>query len=351
MIFYLLPFFAFLLYLFDKLKINQYRHLNLGVFCLILAISIVGMFRGKGIGSDYYSYEIIFNFEDNIEYLFLQIIKLVKKIGGGYTFFISFIFAVSFFIKLSVFKKMSLNPLLSLMIYLGFWFLVYDMNGIRQGLALSLTLLGTYSIWKGKILYYWICIISAVLIHSSAVVFIPFVYVYLKKNTFRSILVILILAFILALNGGIIGVLEYLFNLLGLGYFIDKLFSYSINDSFNSNVLLSFTTIHRLFIWGVLYIYIPKMQCDERLKNIFVWAATINLVIYLLFSNIEIVATRISLYYRFIECISLACIPSAILQNKSQVCVSLLLLVYVFWQIYSTLSMDNNNLIPFYLNI
>ena len=48
------------------------------------------------------------------------------------------------------FVRCAPNPYLSLMIYLGFWFLSYEMNGIRQGLALGFIGVAVYHAWKGR---------------------------------------------------------------------------------------------------------------------------------------------------------------------------------------------------------
>ena len=83
-----------------------------------------------------------------------------------------------------------------------------------------------------------------------------------------------------------------------------------MDDFYNGNILYSFSTVHRVMITGLIVYAVPRMKIDDRLKNIFLWSALFNMAIYLLFGQIEIVATRLSLNYRFVECMTLAGLPS-----------------------------------------
>ncbi|WP_294619438.1 EpsG family protein [uncultured Bacteroides sp.] len=347
MIYYLLPFFSFLLSFSYFKKFFPKQLIYLFVYLLLLALLAVGTLRGEGIGSDYFSYFYVYRDKEDIEIGFSFLADLVKSCGGSFHTFLGVVFAVSISLKAFVFKKMSLYPLLSLMIYLGFWFLTYDMNGIRQGIAFAFTGLATYFVWKKKNVGYWINCACALLLHYSSVIFLPFIFLIHWKCSLRIILFILGGAFLFALQGGITNLLSSLVDVDS--YLINKMFSYGKNEDFNENILFSFSTLHRLVIFVMIYAAVPKMRIDDRLKNIFLWGATMNVGLYLLFSDIEIVATRISLYYRFIECLSLAAIPGAFSRLSNRFLAMTLLYIYVFWQVYSTLSMPNNSLVPYYM--
>lgn len=347
MMYYILPFFLFLLSFsyFKQFRPNQL--VCLLVYILIFVLFTVGTLRGKGIGSDYFSYYYIYRDREDIELGFSFLMDLVKFAGGSFTVFLGIVFCFSFSLKLFVFKKMSLFPLLSLMIYLGFWFLVYDMNGIRQGLALGFTGLATYFAWKKHSSKYWISCIIAILFHYTSIVFLPFIFLINRRCTFKVVLFILGGAFFFAILGGLTNILSYFIGTES--YFISKIISYDSDEGFSENILFSFSTLHRLFIFIIICITVPRMRIDDRLTNIFLWAATMNVCLYLLFTDIEIVATRISLYYRFIECLSLAAIPCIFYRFSNRFLTLVLLCVYVLWQVYSTLSIPDNNLVPYYM--
>lgn len=347
MMYYLLPLFSFLLSFsyFKKLSPKQLTYLS--IYFLLLTILAVGTLRGKGIGSDYFSYFYIYRDRGDIELGFSFLADLIKFCKGNFHVFLGVVFGISISLKVFVFRKMSLYPLLSLMIYLGFWFLTYDMNGIRQGLAFGFTGLAAYFAWRRRTLKYWMSGVGALLFHYSSIVFLPFIFLLYRKCTLRVVLFILGGAFLFAIQGGLTNILSYFVG--ADSYFINKMFSYGSNENFSENVLFSFSTLHRLVIFVIICVTVPEMRIDDRLKRVFLWAATMNVGLYLLFADVEIVATRVSLYYRFIECLSLAAIPSIFRRFSNQLLTLVLLCVYILWQVYSTLSIPNNNLVPYYM--
>lgn len=347
MIYYILPFFPFLLSFSYFKKFCPKQLVYLSVCLLLLTIFAVGALRGKGIGTDYFSYFYIYRDKGDIELGFSLLAELIKFCGGSFHVFLGMVFGISLGLKIFVFRKMSLYPLLSLMIYLGFWFLTYDMNGIRQGLAFAFTGLAAYFVWRKNTVNYWISCVCALLFHYSSVVFLPFIFLIHRKCTLKVVLLILGGAFLFAIQGGLTNILSYL---IGTdSYLINKMFSYGTDENFSNNVLFSFSTLHRLVIFVIIYITVPKMKVDGRLKRIFLWAATMNVGLYLVFTDVEIVATRVSLYYRFIECLSLAAIPCIFRRFSNQLLTLVLLYVYILWQVYSTLSIPDNNLVPYYM--
>ena len=72
------------------------------------------------------------------------------------------------------------------------------------------------------------------------------------------------------------------------------------------------------------------------------------MAIYLLFGQIEIVATRLSLNYRFVECMTLAGLPSLPSRKENRLIIAYLLFGYVLIQVYSVLSIPDGKLIPFH---
>lgn len=345
--YYILPLFSFLLSFsyFKKYYPKQLKYLL--VCLLVLTISAVGALRGEGVGSDYFSYYYIYRDKENIELGFSLLAELIKTCKGNFSVFLGIVFCISFSLKIFVFNKMSLYPLISLMIYLGFWFLTYDMNGIRQGVALGFTGLAAYFAWRGNFVKYWMSCGCALLFHYSSLVFIPFIFLIHNKCSLKIALFILSISFLFAFQGGITNLFSYFVG--ADSYFVDKMFSYGSNESFSKNVLFSFSTLHRLVIFVIISVTVPRMQIDNRLKRVFLWAATVNVGLYLMFADVEIIATRLSLYYRFVECLSLAAIPSIFHRFYNQFLTLVLLCVYILWQVYSTLSIPNNSLVPYYM--
>lgn len=350
MMYYLLPVFSYFLFALQEKRIKPVSFIWFIASTFLLFVLLIGMFRGIGIGTDYYSYYYIFKAESDIEIGFVELIRFVKYLGGNFQIFISFIFLSSFLIKIYFFQKISPIPYISLMIYLGFWFLVYDMNGIRQGLAMSITLAASWYLLRNEKKTYFLLVLLAILFHYSAIVFLPFVFI-LKKEFSNKTAIILVGVFLLIAQFNISeSITMYIINFLGFDNVVaEKISTYSRDTLYNANVLHSFSTIHRLFIMGCIMYLLPKVSMNPALRNLLLWASVISILLYLLFCNIEIIATRLSLYYRFFECISLACFPLAFAKNNSRLFVGGILLLYVIFQVMSTLNVDGgSNLEPYY---
>lgn len=91
-------------------------------------------------------------------------------------------------------KKYSDNPLLSVIIFICFQFLTFDLSGIRQGLATSICLMGfTFALKEGKrnLIIFYLFAILAFLFHRSSIIFmlVPFI-VRMKYNT-KNIIMLL----------------------------------------------------------------------------------------------------------------------------------------------------------------
>lgn len=349
MLYYFFPIFATLIYVVKILPIKQKNIEFSLIYIFVIAFLCFGMLRGTGIGTDYYNYQDIFYSPDNIEPGYKLIGFIIKKLGGNFHLFIAVFFFISFILKLYCFKKLSLYPFLSILLYLGFWFLVYDMNGIRQGMSLGFVGVSLIYLQKRDLRTHLLLVILGILSHFSTVVFLPFYFITKYDFTYKIGYSIFLIALVLA----ILGVSEYIIVLLcgfiGIdNHLASRALSYGMDNTYNNNILYSFSTIHRLFIFLITCLYINRIKANDTLKNIFLWAALINITIYLLFSQFELISTRLSLYYRFTECIFLSYLPSAFTKNINKIAIGILLCFYVIWQVYTTLSIPGGNLYPYY---
>lgn len=344
MIYYFLPTLSFLGSL-SNYKKNWTIKVLFYWILLLLFILLMGMYRGENIGTDYLTYKDIFQHNVDTEIGISFLMNLTRKCG--FHFFLATIFLISFFLKWESFKLGSLDPFLSLTLYLGFWFLVYDLNGIRQGLALSFCGLSVVSCMK-NLAKKWIFFLVGLGIccHYSMVLFIPFIYLYKRKYHVTKMCLIAAFIFVISYLGIPIKMINFITG--DSGYLILKAVSYSNNESYNANVTLSFSTIHRFAIFLAICYFIPRMELSRSIKSIYIWGSFLNICTYLLLSNIEIVATRGSLYFRYIELFSLAAIPYCFKKKSSRVVAKFILYFYVIWQIQSTLSIPNGNLLPYH---
>ena len=133
--------------------------------------------------------------------------------------------------------------------------------------------------------------------------------------------------------------------IIGESYLTNKALSYALSDAFGTNIIFSFTTVHRILIFFLTLFVLKKINIDNNLKQALNMTAFINIIIYFLFCQYEIIATRLSLPFRFTECILFSFIPF-VFKSHSRIFAILLILIYVEWQVYQTLSIPNGGLLP-----
>lgn len=176
MYYYTLVVLAYATFLLDNFNVrNKEKYSCLFAYVFFSVIFFISSFRYE-VGSDYPGYKEIFEYDDPIEPLFALLIKAVKYIGGNYEVFVAIIFILSFGLKLFVFRKLAFRKgfYLSMMLFCSFYYIAYEMNAIRQGLAMSLTLLAVYYAYmRKKIKYITVCLLAS-FIHYTAFCFIPF---------------------------------------------------------------------------------------------------------------------------------------------------------------------------------
>ena len=344
MIYYVLPTLAFIGSL---LKRKFWTVTTLSYWHLLLIIALgIGMLRGENIGTDYITYKWIFETCQDTEAGFELLIELTRN--RGFHFFLALVFLISFYIKWLSFKFASIDPFLSLTLYFGFWFLVYDLNGIRQGLALGFCCLAVAGcIKKISWWYTFSFVMIGVCCHYSMAVFIPFLFLYKRCYNIAVMIALVICAFVLSYLKLPLKLIDAVGD--SSNYMLMKVVSYSLADAYNSNILLSLSTFLKVLIFLIILYFVPKLELPSLIKSIFVWGAFLSLFTYLILSNVEIIATRGSLYFRSIELFSLAAIPTYFHQYKIRLVAKCFVYFYVILQVESTLAIPDGNLLPYHL--
>lgn len=344
MLYYILPTLAFIGTLITYKR--RWRDSSLYLWVLIVVIGLaLGMFRGEYIGQDYLMYYRVFTGAfPSVEVGVMGLIDIMKP--AGFHAFLALVFLIAYLSKTYSFRKASVDPFLSMMLYSSFWILVYDFNGIRQGLALGFCALALMCMIKDKPKK-WVYVTTAlgVCFHYSMLLFVPILFLYDRRYSIKWMWILALLAFAVSAAGLPVRVIEIFIG--DTNYYAAKLVSYATNEEYNNNVIFTFSTIHRFLIFTVLMLVIPKMRLSERYKRIFIWGAFLSIFTYLILANVEIIATRGSLYFRFIELFSLAAVPYYFRRKLNRVGVKVLLFIYVIWQIYATLSIPHGGLVPY----
>lgn len=348
MLYYVVPIYIFFIYCLQIV----FRDKNKFLFLLLPAIFfilIIGVFRDITVGTDTHMYAFVFQYPENIEIGYKFLAEFIKYFGGSFSFFLGLFFVFSFFLKLMSFKMTSNYFSLSLLTYSGFWFMTYDINGIRQGLALGFVILAISFLNRENTKMFYFLLSLAIINHYSSVIVIPFAIIVNKiKCTNRLFLIIFFSIALLAVSQFAQPIINFISNFFGSdNHLALKAISYSKDKLYNQNVLYSSRTLVRIFILFITFFSLQKLKINDRLKNIILWSALLNVSIYLIFSQFEIIATRLSLYYRFTECIFFSFLPELTKNYLIKVLIGFVLLCYILLQIFQVLSIENNNLVPY----
>jgi len=356
MIYYSLISILFIFSLFQQINLKKGQLKLLKYFSITLLI-IVGGLRFE-VGADWYSYKNLFlsisNYSDVFnsreEKLFMLIMFLSKNIINSYSFFIFILFNIAFLLKVKILNYYSKDFFLSLLIYVSAIFLIYDINGIRQGLAISLVLLSIPYILNKNIYKYLFLVLIATFCHTSAIIFLPFYWIAnirFKKKFILQILT-LVVVFSIPLREFVLNssLLDYLFTFQRLSGYENFLFNSERNTSIP---ILSLAVFQRFVIFYLFWFYYDKLKCDKKLKNLLLNGYVISLIIFLIFSFSSEFAARLGFYYKSLELLIIPLIVSSQIKIINRVLLLILFLIYAIISVYRLLSTDGNGLIPYNL--
>ncbi|QOQ78664.1 EpsG family protein [Aerococcus urinaeequi] len=180
------------------------------IVMLIISLFLPSYFAGIrfGIGTDYFNYVSIFekltsNMHTDTEFGYAFLNTFVGNLGGNehtLFFIVSFITHLFIFLFLYHYRK-HLNVGLGFFIYLLLYY-NFSFNAIRQSLSMAI-ILYSYTFLEEKNLYkFLITSLLAISFHNSAIVIIPFYFVYnyfAKSSGFKRSLVYL-LVIVLMIN-------------------------------------------------------------------------------------------------------------------------------------------------------
>lgn len=356
MIYYILIAILLIFALIAQIPLKK-EHQSLFKFISIISIAFVGSFRYK-VGYDWFSYENLYNgiysFSDVIESreekFFTLFLYLTKIISDNFSFFIFIFFITTFLIKLIVIRKFSSDLYVSLFIYITTVFLIYDLNGIRQGMAMSITFLSTIFIYKRNILIFLVLIFIATLFHTSAIVFLPFYWLSTIKikNKKKLIISMLFLIFLsIPFKDFILSnpLFQYIFSIESLTHY--STYVDETSEIYKSIPILSIATFQRIIIWTFFIYNIDKIKCDEKLKIILLNAYTLSILLFVFFSFSADFSARLSYYYKIFEIIIIPIIVTSQKNRSNKILILIFFSILLFIGLSRLLSAENNGLIPY----
>lgn len=281
---------------------------------VFLILTALASFR-YAIGFDYFSYRDIYvnmsiwTFGDIFHYcwyepLFFIACKLFSSIGCSFQFFLFVINIFLFFIAVKFIYRYSKLPWMSVYLYITLQFLAYNMNLIRQSIAVAFFLLAYPYLKNRKLLPFSILFLIGGLFHNSLLFLFPFYFLLPKKLTKKFLAVL----FVLILLGYFL--FDPVFSLL-LPFLPEKYVLYQTKVFWNSN---SFKYIVPSATYCIL-IYLFRNRIDEPNKRTIYLNSALYTFLISLFITKHFILERFSIY-PFV--LSLIAIPEIITsyQNK-----------------------------------
>lgn len=168
---------------------NVYKYDMLFVFLFIISLTLVAGLRVVGndpdslmyakIVNDYSGFSDVDLFSKEPGFWFIVIVSNFLFSNDVTVFFLMYSFlAISF--KINLLRKISPYPMLSFVLYLGFYFVLHEMNQIRIGLASVFLLFSLNDVLERKKASFLVKYLFAVVFHYSTF-FWAFVY-FLGRN-------------------------------------------------------------------------------------------------------------------------------------------------------------------------
>jgi hypothetical protein len=350
-------YYIYFLYLLFLIILSEYKfkkNVKILFTCIaIFSFIIIGGGRFE-VGADWFSYREFFDTVEysNIsikdkEYLFLILNLIFSKIGIGFNIFVFIVFLAAFYTKYLYISSFTFNIPLALLIYFLTLFIVLDINGLRQGIAIGILFLTIAPNYKRQFIKFFILVFCASLFHYTAVVYLPFYFISTFKIYPKKIFLIVLFTFILtffienilinSIFGRLISAYE---NLQHYNYYVDNSET-PVVDKFGLAVL------SRLIILFIIVRNSQNIKINETLKNLLVNSYTISILLFLLLSFNQDFANRLSYYFRFVEIIL---VPLIVHFEKNRVRKYLYLFIFIliyFLSFLRIMMIPGNGLLPY----
>lgn len=280
-------------------------------------------------GPDYDSYEISYlgRSDFRFESMFNFFMIVFRKLGATYHVFLLFIAALSISIKSYVLNRQSPYFFLSLLVAVGFF--LSDMGQIRYALAISVLWLSIPFYLEKRLIAYLLVVLCAVLIHQTAIVFLPVYWLCSLKLNFPLMLFIwaaCYLASYTALGDSVMDLFsDYSFSDTAT----TKMDVYSENESLNTRYVVSLSGL--VAKTGILALVYYSPIGDESLKRFYINIGFIGGCFMFFFSFSEILSSRLSAYFLSFDALM---IPAAMIMIKDSWLYYSLLLVLIAKYVY-----------------
>ena len=294
-------------------------------------MAIVAGFRNMG-GADYLIYKNHFygKEEGHFEIGYEILVKFFNLFGLNYE---TFVFTVSFtclIVLANFIKKFSTKPNLSLFIYVGAYFIYYNLIATRQLIALSFFLVGLSYLINRQDWKFVGMVIFGTLFHTSVLVSILGI-ILIRFFKISIVIVLLLLTVFYFTRFDLTAVIVFI-SKYGLSFIESRMvYGYLLPD----RVFPLTTFVRVIFTYALmLNFYRKEGLIDEKIKVVFGFY-TMFFILFLIFNRYDIMM-RIWVYF---EVVSIILIPYVISSYRNNL---VKLTIFLFYIGFYSLSFFNN---------
>lgn len=279
------------------------------LICLFLLISmcLISIFRPDTM-LDYQDYKEAFDIEHSrMEPTFILITTLIKAYSGDFILLVAFYAILGISLKLWIIKKCSVSFSLSILIYLSNFFLLHDMIQMRVSVSGALFLISLYYNNIGKKYISIFLILISILFHYSAILLV-FIFFLNREKINKKLYVSLIpLCYCLALLH--IGI-PFIIRNLGISYIQVIFEAYENNIYVRDSSLNIFNVVQllKIVLATILLLKINMLKHIYPMSVILVKVYIISISFYALFSEMPVIAVRVSELIGVVEILLIPCL-------------------------------------------
>jgi hypothetical protein len=310
-------------------------------FSFFIALLLLFFLSGMRheVGKDWHAYLYFYNNTEftykYVEIGYSMINDLFSTMGLNYNIFL---FAISFITLLFIYK-VGINlkyKLIFLFVYFSELFLYLNFSGMRQGIAIAITLFSVKYIMEKRMYHFFVTVGFATLFHFTAIVFIVSYFIYWFRRSVRKDI--------------------FIFSFLALGvFFLDNFIELIIYIFYDNNKIVFYLNNVKVgdghfndYIIGILkrtivllfYVSIPnKIRQDSQLKNliqVYFFGFLIFLFFYLINGD---VGARLGAYFLIMDILIISTIFQQNIHIHHKMAIFLIVFMMYFYKLYNYASL------------
>lgn len=310
-----------------------------------LPLAVISAVRYE-VGTDFLTYRSIYlsnatryENQEPLFALFVRVVHLISEQPQAFFFASSFVIVASYYF---CFFKCSRNPIFSIFLFVFSVDYFRSMNGVRQYLAVAITLFSLLQIEKRRWMSAIFLIIGAYFMHNSAIIFFAF-FILAKLHPEPKYLFAFITILAILMQAVKEYVLPFIQRYTTYGRYFDANSFYSVSDArlYSLLILLCF------FALAFYVYYFQGEKQSNQLKMLF-YSSFLGTVLYLFTAVFPSNFGRLAYYF---EAIIIVYAPGVVQLIKNRAVrlsiISVMIIGYIAKTIYTLLYMGYQDVLPY----